>query len=306
MAIQSQLRTESTQGTTPFKVKYFTSAHEIELETLLETHTALLSILSQIHQKLQPETKLRIRVSAIQKGSLEVPWLVDVAQEMLPLAPIVMSDPAVRAHLVNVIEFAGKYFKLRKLLNGKKPERVDVKDGGVNVIIDGNNNKVDVSVYQFARENAAADKAARTLARRLKADRDVSCLEIQKGKKTLLAVRRSDLSAIADDNQLLEPKEEHISVDASLAIVKPELHDPAKRTWRMIYNGNRISARLADLAFIRKVNEGARFGKGDALEVEMKIYRKWNDKLRTFVNSRYEIIRVVAVKQRGSQISFIA
>jgi hypothetical protein len=65
--------------------------------------------------------------------------------------------------------------------------------------------------------------------------------------------------------------------------------------WNFIYNGRKInSVSIKDVEFLKKVNNGEfKFGNGDALRVNLKVIYKMNEILKVFVESRFEILKVI-------------
>jgi hypothetical protein len=60
--------------------------------------------------------------------------------------------------------------------------------------------------------------------------------------------------------------------------------------WKFIYNGFPISITVKDDALMEAIDQGERFGKGDALHVKLKVVQKYDDNYNTYVNSSYKIV----------------
>lgn len=61
------------------------------------------------------------------------------------------------------------------------------------------------------------------------------------------------------------PNEKIIDEDTTLVIVGLNFEPGAR--WQFMYNGFKISMIVKDDALMQKINEGERFGKGDAIKV---------------------------------------
>lgn len=76
--------------------------------------------------------------------------------------------------------------------------------------------------------------------------------------------------------------------DARLTIVKMSFEKGAR--WEFLYNGFKIAINVKDDALMDIINKGARFGKGDAIRVTLKIIKKYNAEYNAMVNHSYKIV----------------
>lgn len=84
------------------------------------------------------------------------------------------------------------------------------------------------------------------------------------------------------------PNEKIIDEDTTLVIVGLNF-EPGSR-WQFMYNGFKISMIVKDDALMQKINEGERFGKGDAIKVKLRRIQRYNKDYRTYENKSYKII----------------
>ena len=91
---------------------------------------------------------------------------------------------------------------------------------------------------------------------------------------------------IKTENEI--PNEISEEVDAQLTIIGLNLK-PGSR-WPFIYNGFKIQMIVKDDALMKKINEGERFGKGDAIRVKMKIVKRYNPTYKAYENKSYKIV----------------
>lgn len=84
------------------------------------------------------------------------------------------------------------------------------------------------------------------------------------------------------------PNEKIIDEDTTLVIVGLNFEPGAR--WQFMYNGFKISMIVKDDALMQKINEGERFGKGDAIKVKLRRIQRYNKNYRTYENKSYKII----------------
>jgi len=64
--------------------------------------------------------------------------------------------------------------------------------------------------------------------------------------------------------------------------------------WEFYFEGNKISAKITDdTEFLKRIDSGEQFAKGDSLEVEIEIRQEFDKSVNTFVNKSYKINRVI-------------
>ncbi len=93
------------------------------------------------------------------------------------------------------------------------------------------------------------------------------------------------------DNSLqikFEGEAHQIDENAKLTIIKMSFEKGAK--WEFLYNGFKIKINVKDDALMDIINKGARFGKGDAIKVTLKIIKKYDSEYNAMVNHSYKII----------------
>lgn len=75
--------------------------------------------------------------------------------------------------------------------------------------------------------------------------------------------------------------------------------------WNLIFNfkGNKISAKINDIEFYKRVDKGESFAKGDVLEVELEVKQILKVHINTFINKSYKIRRIINhEKEKDKQI----
>lgn len=63
--------------------------------------------------------------------------------------------------------------------------------------------------------------------------------------------------------------------------------------WQFMYNGFKISMTVKDDALMQKIDEGERFGKGDAIKVRLRRMQRYNKEYRAYENKSYRIVEFI-------------
>lgn len=63
--------------------------------------------------------------------------------------------------------------------------------------------------------------------------------------------------------------------------------------WQFMYNGFKISMIVKDDALMQKIDEGERFGKGDAIKVKLRRVQRYNKEYRAYENKSYRIVEFI-------------
>lgn len=74
-----------------------------------------------------------------------------------------------------------------------------------------------------------------------------------------------------------------------------------KLKWDFYLKGNKITARVNDLDFQKRIDKGESFAKGDVLEVELEIKQKFDPAVNTYINRSYRINRIINHISRTEQ-----
>ena len=71
--------------------------------------------------------------------------------------------------------------------------------------------------------------------------------------------------------------------------------------WVFYYEGNKFAAKINDDEFVRLIDSGEKFAKGDALEAEFEIKQEFYEPANTYVNKSYKIIKIIRHIPRPEQ-----
>jgi hypothetical protein len=106
----------------------------------------------------------------------------------------------------------------------------------------------------------------------------------------IISVPKDDFKPIAirRERKIKNPNE---IIERALLYLRGLVFD-LKSKWRFVYNGKKISASISDPIFKEKIMMGEKFAQGDVLDVELKIYRVFDNIANTHLNKTYEVVKV--------------
>ena len=276
--------------TTSMQIKFEGQTHQIDANTLISALVSYQAIISEANKELGGGVKtIDLKVNAIEKGS----FIIDVSLVENLLKQIFSGDTM--EYLANLGAVVGGVYAAYKVLKGKPAKTDDEKkaveikypDEEVNVTL----NNCIVNVYNQPMMREAVSKSIEAA----DADANVEGLSIESSTITPPVTFKRDefkeyiYNGFDEENAI--PDEQTEVVDALLTIIALNF-EPGSR-WQFIYNGFKIQMIVKDDALMKKIDEGERFGKGDAIHVKMKIVKRYNATYKAYENKSYKIIEFI-------------
>lgn len=280
------------------QIKFEGQTHQIDANTLISALVSYQAIITEANKVLGGGVKsIDLRVNAIEKGS----FIVDVSLAENLLKQIFSGDTM--EYLANLGAVVGGVYALYKVLKGKpaktendkKAIEIKYPDEKVSVTL----NDCIVKVYNQPMMREAVSKAIEA------ADTDVNVdgLSIDSGSCTPpVTFKKEEFKEYIYDGFEEEksiPDEQVEIVDAYLTIIALNF-EPGSR-WMFMYNGFKIQMIVKDDALMKKINEGERFGKGDAIRVKMRIVKRYNAVYKAYENKAYKIVEFIEHIEAPSQ-----
>lgn len=282
------------------KIKFGGKTSQIDAKTFLNSLTSFVSIVEEINQEFVTDKKVSVKINAIAKGSfiIDLELLVTAYESIAPL--LQKDNILVISEIVTTV--VGVY-QIRKFLKGRKPsEKTSDNDRIQLTNQDGEQTNVNSIVYNFYNSNLSVKEALNNTFEALNTDRSVDEFEIiDEDEKPVFQVKKNDFPDLTDqdiDEDLL-PDQQSIRVRTTISLFK--IVFDKKYVWEFIYKGNKISAKIDDDNFFKKIDSGEKFAKGDVLEVELEILQEYDDAVNTYVNKKYKINKVYNHIPRSEQ-----
>ena len=267
------------------QIKFEGQTHQIDANTLINVLIHYQSVIREANKELGGGVKtIDLKVNAIEKGS----FVIDVSLVENLIKQIFSGDTM--EYLANLGAVVGGVYAAYKVLKGK-PAKTEEEQTAITIQGDKNNvniNKTIINVYNQPLIRESVSKSIEA------ADTDVNVdgLAIDSGNDIPPVVfKRAEFKEYiynGFDEESNIPNEQVEVVDALLTIIALNF-EPGSR-WQFMYNGFKIQMIVKDDALMRKIDEGERFGKGDAIYVKMKIVKRYNPQYKAYENKSYKIV----------------
>ena len=270
------------------KITFEGQSHQIDANTLINVLIHYQTVIGAANRELGCGSKnIELKVNAIEKGS----FIIDVS--IVEGLKQLFSGDAV-GYIADMCAVVGGVFGAYKMLKGKpakteaEQDAVCLKDGKSRVKIEINRSIINVYNNPTVRE--AISKSIETA----DADVNVEGFKVDSGNNAPVEFTKKDFKQYIYDDFDAEkaiPNETSEVVDAVLTIIALNF-EPGSR-WQFMYNGFKIQMIVKDDALMRKIDEGERFGKGDAIHVRMKIMKRYNPTYKAYENKAYKIVEFI-------------
>lgn len=268
------------------QIKFEGQEHQIDSNTLINALIHYNTIIAEANKELSGGTRsVSVKINAIEKGS----FIIDISLLENVVASLFSSGTI--GYLSDLVSVAGGVFSTYSYFKGKPIKSEEDKNTAkLEIKIDGNSNTIGdtiINVYNQPVVREAISKSIET------ADGDVNVegMTITVDKMKPVRFERKNFKELIYtdfDTEKDIPNENEEIVDANLVITKLSFEKGA--TWQFLYNGFKISIVVKDDALMKHIDSGARFAKGDAIKVRMKIIKRFNREYNAYENKSYKII----------------
>jgi len=275
---------------TDFKIKFDGEQHQIDANILINNLIHTTSIIQEINRELHSGKTIDIKIKALQKGSFLIH--IDLVETTFDNLKNLLTRENIETASAIISGFVG-LIGLKKFLKGK--EIKSKKEEGNKVKIENEKGEVifiENFVYNVYENNTIVKDALSQSFETLENDNSITGYEItDRDENPLVRVDREDFEYLSLKSEKLNKDEKILTQSASLNIVKLSFDNKLK--WEFYFKGNKITAKLEDPNFQKRIDNGESFSKGDMLEVEFEIKQKFDKTVNTFVNKSYKINRII-------------
>ncbi|BEV17797.1 hypothetical protein HBDW_45850 [Herbaspirillum sp. DW155] len=247
-------------------------------------------MVTAVKSKYGDHTDVKAEVSGFEHGSFVTNLVMDIAGPAATLLATVSAK--------DVYSLVKDAMSLWKFLKGAAPKAVSyTNEKGMQANVTNNNGQV-IQVQTEALNLVLSDKGAETVGRFVRDalhKSGIDSVNIDGASDALAEVQK-------DEADYFVPivREEKLSdnvVTMSLILLSPNFQEGNK--WKFSDgDSNNFSATMADEDFVRRVNEGERFGKGDMLQVEMHIQQY---KVGQKINTERRVLKVIQHHEQHTQ-----
>lgn len=259
--------------------------HSIDANTLVNMLVHYQAIVTEANKQLSGGSReVTLKVNALKQGS----FIIDISVVQNIVSQLFSSDTV--SYVADLCGAVGGIYALYHKFKGKPVKTDKEKEEAVSIKLEKNTNiNINtINIYNQPLVRQAVSKSMETA----NEDPSVEGFTIKGDKGNICAeFERKDFKDYIYDGFDTEdniPNEKIIDEDTTLVIVGLNFEPGAR--WQFMYNGFKISMIVKDDALMQKINEGERFGKGDAIKVKLRRIQRYNKDYRTYENKSYKII----------------
>lgn len=282
-----------------FKIKFDGDTHQIDANTLINSLLHFTNITQEVNRELATDRKIEIKVNALKEGSFLVHIILQSSLIEAVGSLFTKENLEIAGSIVTVV---GGLYGAAKFLKGKEPKVLESNDTSVKIEnIQGDVTYIDNRVFKIYQNNKNVRESISQEFETLNNDPNVTGFEIlDKNDKPMVQIPKEDFQAISnvEDNSVL-PDERIVTKKGKLFIYSLSFDINAK--WSFYYEGNKFSAKINDDEFVKLIDSGEKFAKGDTLDAEFEIKQEYYEPANTYVNKSYKIIRIIKHNPRNEQ-----
>lgn len=280
-----------------FKIKFEGQQNQIDANVLISSLIHTSSLIQEINNYLETGKQIDIKIKALEKGSFLIDFhLIETSiealkhlftKENLEICGVVIST------MVGLIE-------LRKFLKGENPKSIE--EGTSSTTIINNNGTTHIStniVYKIYSNSPIAKEAISKNFEAINNDLSIDGFSIIENDVTLLNIEKNEFDSLIIQDEEIDEDEKTKVVIATLNIIKPSFDNGLQ--WEFLYLGNRIKAKIKDVDFQNRIDNGEQFAKGNTLVVHLQILQKFDPSLDNYVNKSYMVLKIIEHLSRWEQ-----
>ena len=251
--------------------------HSIDANTLVNILIHYQSVVTEANKQLSGGAReVTLKVNALKQGS----FVVDVSVAQNIVEQLFSKD--VVEYVAALCGVVGGVYKLYKHFKGRPVKTKEEKKNADTILKMGDNVNITINTYNQQIVRQAVSKSMETA----NDDPSVEGFTVKGdgGEKCAEFERKEFEDYIYDgfDTEDAVPEERIEEEITTLVIVGLNFERGSR--WQFMYNGFKISMIVKDDALMQKIDEGERFGKGDAIKVKLRRVQRYNKEYRAYEN----------------------
>lgn len=255
---------------------------QIDANTLIAALGHYQFIMEAANKEMGGEKTVELKINAIEKGS----FVIDVEIVESFIKGLFSGDNI--NYLSGIVTIVGGVYAAYKKLKGRPAKTAeDVDKIKVNVKSDNNIiiNRSIINIYNLIPVREAISKTVEAAEK----DPSVEGLTIESNEEKVHYPREDfhELIHKSFEGSEMLPPDKTIEEKALLTILSMSFE--SGYLWQFLYNGFKIPIRIKEGALMKIIDEGARFGKGDCIEVLLEITQRYNASYKAYENVRFKI-----------------
>lgn len=269
------------------KIKFEGQTHQIDANTLINVLIHYQNIVEIANRELgNDEKKITIKVNAIEKGSfvVDIELCQNIVQQLFSSENVSYVD--------SLIGIIGGVFGTYQYFKGKPIKTENDKQNVTKILKEGFGIKQEfhaqtINIYNVPATREAISKAIET------ADGDVGVegLSIHDTTKDPVRFEKKDFKEYMynDFEKEKDIPNERIVYDDDAYMTILSLGFGKGDKWNFMYQGFKIPIVNKDDALLKLIDQGLRFGKGDAIHVRLKKIQRFVESDGVYANHSYKI-----------------
>ena len=263
------------------KVKFDGQSHQIDANTLINFLIHYTSVINEANRLYGNGKEIDIKINALEKGS----FIIDLSLAAKNFLADIFRKENV-SYLADLAAVIGGIFAVYKFKKGK-PAKTEDDIRAINVNVHNEIRQTVVNIYNMPVIREAISKSFENVSQ----DSSVEGVSFFSGEDGQVGFGRDEFTDMIYNDF---DKEENIPgqrvvVDDDAVLVIAKLSFEKGSMWSFNYRGFRINVPVKDNALMKMIDEGERFGKGDAIRVTLVINQAYNKELRSYENRSYRI-----------------
>ena len=284
---------EDARQTKDYEFKYDGDSHEIDINTLLASQFHWAALIHEVHTALYPDTKIDIKIKALERGSFDVIQVVEVSA----LAGMFALEHM--HHVPDIFSTIADILSIKLFLKDRKAEEVTTDGINITIICNGGTLDVSAGAFNIYKDNDVVTGALEEMSKALDKSDDIDAIEINEiedgEKENIAKVDRDQFEDLGSSNPYLDKETDEEVEEVVVAIYKLELNPGKKSKWSFIYKNRKINqVAILDSTFLESVPK-QRFGAGDRLRVRMLKKLKKDPVTGMFLEHKFEILEVLGI-----------
>ena len=259
--------------------------HSIDANTLVNILVHFQLIVTEANKQMSGGAReVTLKVNALERGS----FVIDMSVVQSIISQLFSNDAL--SYAADLCGVVGGVYALYGKFKGKPVKTESEKKEAVSIKVDGDVtiNVNTINVYNQPPVRQAVSKSMETASE----DPSVEGFRIRgNGGGTCAEFGREDFKEYIYDGFDTEDEiadERVVDEDTTLYIVGLNFETGSR--WQFMYRGFRISMTVKDDALMKRIDEGERFGKGDAIKVKLRVVQRYNKSYKTYENKSYKIL----------------
>lgn len=276
---------------TDFTIEY-SGESEVDLNSLLTSLLNFGAAIQEIQSKVAPEAKVDVKVKPFGEGSFLVFLSLHASDFIASLSPLFNKDNL--SLVENILSVFANTLTLKEFLNGSKPKDVVRNEDGQTLTIENNHGQVfqiQTDTFNLYLQNPKIDALYAKAFSAIEKEPNITGLKVKTKQKELSKISGSSFQIMSKPIDDYEGEHKELE-KVGVFLQATKLSFEEGYVWGFVYEGNKITAKITDINFYKRIENNERFAKGDTLKVDLKIYQTYDKNLNAYLNKSYEIIKV--------------